>query len=66
MCSLLCAEVLEFGNPLYNDDDTHLVDPTEPDTMASGTMEAAAMEDTIKEATTEIWHYTESCSHCTG
>lgn len=47
-------EILEFGNPLYNDEDTQLVDPTEPDTVASGTTEAAAFEDTIKEATTEI------------
>lgn len=46
---LLCAEVLEFGNPLYSDD------PTEPDTTeAAGTTEAAAIEDTIQEATTEI------------
>lgn len=46
--SSMCSDILEFGNPLYSDD------PNDPPPEEPTAMEAADIEGTIKEATTEI------------
>lgn len=60
----MCSDILEFGNPLYSDDEAYTLEPTkdataepttaEPTAAEATAMEATAMEGTIKEATTEI------------